>query len=286
MNKELLLSNAFGEISKVNKAKGIDVITIDHQHTQASVSLYGGQVLTWQVNDQQPVFWLSKASLYEQGKAIRGGIPLCWPWFGAYKDGGNHGFARQIQWQLVESQITEDNVTLVLTASGSELSPLWPSAFKLTQTLIFSTYFQQQLTITNLSDQSVEYSNALHSYFRVSDPNKVHIPTLTECYFDDKMSLLSEQKDEIAHCMGPIDRIYHSNGVQQIKDKGWQRIIEIESSNCQQWVLWNPGKAIAETMADVHSGGESEYVCLEAANTQWQTIPAQQSITIGQKVTV
>ena len=63
-------------------------------------------------------------------------------------------------------------------------------------------------------------------------------------------------------------------------------MIEIESKNCQQWVLWNPGKDVADTMSDVHSGGESEYVCLEAANTEWQIIPANQSVTLEQKVTV
>lgn len=281
-----LFSNVHGEITQYQKADGVEIINVQHHLCSASVSLYGGQVLTWQLKGQQPVFWLSDTSSYQQGKAIRGGVPLCWPWFGAYKEGGNHGFARQMQWQLLDAKITEQEVKLTLATSGDNLSPLWPTSFKLVQQLTFSTQFQQQLTIHNLSDQSVKFSSALHSYFQVSSPLYTTVSGLNNVKFDDKITSLKAQQDSLENCIGPIDRIYYSSDNQELIDQGWQRKIKVESLGCQQWVLWNPGKKIAETMTDVHIGGESEYVCLEAANTHWQTIAEQQSVTIGQKVTV
>ena len=87
--------NAFGHIDVLARTNDCSILNIKHNAVQATVSLYGGQVLSWQPTGEREVFWLSQASEYSSGKAIRGGVPICWPWFGAYKDGGNHGFARQ-----------------------------------------------------------------------------------------------------------------------------------------------------------------------------------------------
>ncbi|GAA5139750.1 D-hexose-6-phosphate mutarotase [Thalassotalea piscium] len=281
-----LLTNDFGKISQYQKANGIDILEIKHRLCAASISLYGGQVLNWQPVDQLPVFWLSDRSIYQPGKAIRGGIPICWPWFGAYKDAGNHGFARQIQWHLDDIKLTENEVVLVFSTAGENVSPFWPHAFKLVQKISFSTDFTQQLTIENLSVQSVKFTSALHSYFNVSSPKNTSIQALNNVLFDDKVSLLNDQKDTLTNCVGPLDRIYHNQSVQQIKDIGWQRTIEVKSTQCEQWVLWNPGRKIAESMTDIHKEGENEFVCLEAANTKWLTIAGHESITLEQTVSV
>ncbi|XQW85734.1 D-hexose-6-phosphate mutarotase [Thalassotalea piscium] len=281
-----LFSNEHGEITQYQKAEGIDIINIQHHLCSASVSLYGGQVLTWQLKGQQPVFWLSDASLYQTGKAIRGGIPLCWPWFGDYKDGGNHGFARTMQWQLIDAEITEDAVVLTLSTAGEKVSPLWSSPFKLLQKLTFSTEFTQALTIDNVSELPVKFSSALHSYFQVSSPLYTTVARLNNVQFDDKITSRVGQQDVRENCLGPLDRIYYNHDIQQIKDTGWQRIIEVESKQCGQWVLWNPGQEIAKTMADIHVGGELEYICLEAANTQWQTLPPHESVTLAQRISI
>ena len=286
MTPQTILSTPNGHITQSQKGNDVSIIHIEHARCNASVSLFGGQVLTWQPTNQQPVFWLSESSCYQPNKAIRGGIPLCWPWFGAYKNAGNHGFARQMQWQLDKVDITEQAVTVVLTTSGEQLSALWPTPFKLVQTLIFSDKFSQTLTIHNLSDQAVQYTSALHSYFRVSSPENTQITNLNNVPFDDKITLKTAQQDTLTNCVGPIDRIYHNANAQRIHDTVWQRSIEVTSTQCQQWVLWNPGVAGAATMADVHTNGEHEYVCLEAANTQWQTIAANASTTLSQQVSI
>lgn len=291
MSESILSSTASAAIYQTTIDENIVILNIQHPLFTASISLYGGHVLSWQPVGHDDVFWLSKTTEFENGKAIRGGIPLCWPWFGPNLDeqgnnGGNHGFARTKRWQLVSHEITDENVTIVLELNGENEHILWPSKFKLLQTLVFSKTFSQQLAITNLSSKTVKFSSALHSYFKVSNPKKVQVPQLVDSVFDDKITEKKQQKDQIENCLGPIDRIYYCSDEQVVIDQGLQRKITIESNHCQQWVLWNPGQEIAKNMSDIHAGGEYEFVCLEAANTDWQSIAAGDKVTLCQKITV
>jgi len=290
MSKTSLANNQFGDISLSTINTEILCLNISHQACQAKVSLYGGQVLAWQPNEQKPVFWLSKEAVFQQGKAIRGGIPLCWPWFGNFmvagENVGAHGFARQSQWQLSDYKLVEQGVYITLTLENKQCHPHWPYAFTLTQKLFFGAEFRQSLMIQNNSEQTFDYCVALHSYFAVSSPEKVEIPTLTHISFDDKLTAEHSAGETNVSCVGPVDRIYHSSKKMQIIDPNWQRTLNIESENSQQWVLWNPGKETADTMADIHTGGENEYLCLEAANTHWQTVNAGNTASISQKISI
>lgn len=287
----IVAKNEFGQVEQVSLAEHITGLIISHQSCSAKISLYGGQVLAWQPENQQPVFWLSDDAIFEQGTAIRGGIPLCWPWFGPYQapsgeTAGNHGFARQRVWQLEQVTISEDNVMVTLLLSGENEHPLWPFKYQLKQELIFSESFEQKLYISNLSEQAFEYSAALHSYFAVATPESTQILPLAEYKFDDKVSGKTQQLSTLNNCSGEIDRIYYSDQTCSIIDEQWQRTIKVSSSNCQQWVLWNPGVELANNMKDLHLGAEQEFVCLEAANTQAQTIPANETVMIAQKVSL
>ena len=289
----VLLENEFGRIELFELNEGLQAIRFTHQKGQGSVSLYGGQVLSWQPTGQQPVFWLSDDSKYSLGSAIRGGVPLCWPWFGGevqLADGkmvkaSNHGFARQSQWQLSDLDMSDNGVEITLSLIGEQSSPLWPAAYQLTQKLVFSDVFQQTLTMKNLSDQTVTYTGALHSYFCVGSAQKTRIPALDNLIFDDKITHDFGNKAILNDCTGPVDRIYHSTNSMTIIDPEWQREIEIVSQGCQQWVVWNPGEG-AETMSDVHAHAENEFICLEAANTHWQNIASQATVSMSQTVTL
>ncbi|MBA6223287.1 D-hexose-6-phosphate mutarotase [Colwellia sp. MB02u-18] len=288
---EVLLENEFGHIELYELAKGLQALRFVHQKGQGSVSLYGGQVLSWQPQGQQPVFWLSETSHYRSGKAIRGGVPLCWPWFGGevkLPNGelhkvSNHGFARQSQWQVADIKLLESGVEITLSLTGEQLSPHWPGAFELTQTLVFDESFVQTLTMKNLSQQTLEYTGALHSYFCVGNAQETQIPALNDLVYDDKLSGSNGQQSVLKNCLGPTDRIYHSNNSMVIVDHKWRREIEVSSQGCQQWVLWNPGEE-AKTIADLHADGENEFICLEAANTHWQAIASQTSVSISQTI--
>lgn len=291
----------FSDQNLLTKTEGVE---IEHQLFTASISLYGGHVLTWQPKGQQPVFWLSNDSLYGDGKGIRGGIPLCLPWFGGFEAGlfqhnkaldfkgvdksllANHGFARTSLWQIEDIEITAENVKVILVQQGENQTPAWDIPYELKQELVFGQSFSQKLSIENKSSKNIEYTGALHSYFAVGDPEKTHIDDLSSSTYFDKLSGKHDNLTQLLNCKGPIDRVYQSNSVMNIVDKEWQRTIEVESSDCHQWVLWNPGKEIAASMNDIHQGGENEYVCLEAANTSPVCIPAKSSVIFSQHIKI
>lgn len=275
-----------GKVEQVNLAHGLPAIVINHPNCTARLSLYGGHVLNWQPAGEKEVFWLSKTSSYQHGKAIRGGIPLCWPWFGPLAGSNQHGFARQILWQLDDVAVTESGVTIEISWQGQEMDELWPHQVKLKQTIFFGKTFEQSLAITNLSEHTITYTGALHSYFTVSSPDNVTVPLLDNVSFDDKLTGQRVENLTRENCRGPIDTVYYSDVAQKLVDTGFARVIEITNSNTQQWVLWNPGVETAAEMADVHTNGEQEYVCLEAANTQAQAVLAQQTVVMSQQIAI
>ncbi|MAG76793.1 MAG: D-hexose-6-phosphate mutarotase [Colwelliaceae bacterium] len=278
--------NAFGKVMLAELGNGLEQLIIEHKAFNARVSLYGGQVLAWQPEGEEEVFWLSETSLFEQGKAIRGGIPLCWPWFGPYKDGGNHGFARQVNWQFELGEITEEHCQLTLMWEGENQHPLWPYKAKVEQKLVFGKTFYQALKVSNSSDKPFEFNGALHSYFNVSSPDNVTVPALNNVPFYCKLKDADNQQDSLTNIVGPLDRVYKTGAAMEIIDSGLARTIALDVEKVSNWVLWNPGKETAENMADIHAGGEDEYICLEAANTEWISVEAGAEYSFSQHIAI
>jgi glucose-6-phosphate 1-epimerase len=290
-----VMKNNFGQVQHVKLASDLSALIIKHKNTQAKISLYGGQVLSWQPTDEREVFWLSENSAYEQGKAIRGGIPLCWPWFGVHPNdsenkSGNHGFARCQLWQVDNIDINEQGVEVSLSWQGQNMNDLWPFACRLTQVLFFGESFNQVLTMTNLSENDAYYTGALHSYLSVSAPRNTTISELAKAPFNDKLTgkvcTAKPLVTTLANGINEVDRVYHSNEVMRVVDSDWQRTIELKTTNTKQWVFWNPGVELANNMVDIHENGEQEFICLEAANTQRQLLGAGKSVSMSQNVTV
>jgi len=286
-----LVENQFGDVTQVKLGESLEALVIKHQYCQAKVSVYGGHVLSWQPNEQHDVFWLSNSTALQEGKAIRGGIPLCWPWFGPHPHdvdniAGNHGFAREKNWLLDSVVIEEHQVRVTLSLQGENLHSMWSNAFKLTQVLTFGKEFSQTLTMVNLSDADAYYSAALHSYFAVSSPEKVTIDSLDDARFYNKLTDQNCVAEMLKNGVGPVDRVYHSSNDINIIDSEWQRTIHVSASNTAHWVFWNPGVEVAANMADVHNGGEQEYICLEAANTDLRLLAKGSEITIAQQISI
>lgn len=291
MTDNMIIENDFGNVQyfRLNDNMLEDGLVINHHLGQAKVSLYGGQVLTWQPTNEKPVLWLSDNAQFQEGKAIRGGVPICWPWFGPHGKSVaalNHGFARTQYWQLEDVYLEDAFVKITLTLSGEDEHSLWPSEFVLKQEIVIGAAFTQTLYIQNLSEETVKYTGALHSYFSVGDPKAVTVSPLSDYKFDDKITNENALQSVLEHCQGPIDRIYYSNAQVHLIDKAWQRKISLETENCGQWVLWNPGKVIASQMTDIHQGGENGFVCLEAANTQACEIAPQSEVYMRQTIRV
>lgn len=287
----LLAKNEFGQVHQVEISSGLFVLEVKNANTTAKISLHGGQVLSWKPNKEKEVFWLSKDSAFEDGKAIRGGIPLCWPWFGSHPDDnenkfGNHGFARTEQWKVDSICITSHDVEICLSLERENMNELWPFSCLLKQTLSFGHSFRQTLSMKNLSANDTHYTGALHSYFSVSSPKNIKVAELEHATFDDKLTKTLCEPEFFENGQGPVDRIYHTNEEMKIVDNEWNRTIKIKAKNTQQWVFWNPGKKMANNMADIHHNGEQEFICLEAANTQMQLLPADKTLTMEQEISI
>jgi len=292
----IVVKNNFGKVRQVKLSSDLSALIIEHKTTQAKISLQGGQVLSWKPTGEREVFWLSKNSAFEQGKAIRGGIPLCWPWFGVHPNdsenkAGNHGFARCQLWQVDNLDISELGVEISLSWHGKDMNDLWPYAGRLTQVLFFGQSFNQVFTMANLSAHDAYYTGALHTYLAVSAPANVTLAELAKAPFDDKLTgnkacTAKPLVTTLANGIDPVDRVYHSNKIMSVVDSRWQRTIELKTVNTKQWVFWNPGVELANKMVDIHERGEQEFICLEAANTQRQLLSAGKSLTMKQNITV
>ncbi|WP_082897105.1 D-hexose-6-phosphate mutarotase [Thalassotalea crassostreae] len=286
-NQMAIESHDSGSITEVQVNAEHAELVLNHTLFSAKVSLFGGQVLSWQPKGQSEVFWVSKNAILNGDKPIRGGIPLCWPWFGSYKDAGNHGFARTNYWHLKSSKISKDGILLELELTVDNQCSQWPYSFSLIQVLEFSSTLKQQLIVENTSDQTFDFSYALHSYFSVSSPNDVKIPDLSSANYDNKITqLINRPPADVLDCVGPIDNIYHSDKSLTLFDKKWKRAIEINKANSAQWVLWNPGEEGAKSFNDIHQNGEQEFVCLEAANTHFLQVAAGQIVNLSQEIKV
>jgi glucose-6-phosphate 1-epimerase len=287
MLAKLIAANDWGRVELNSDVAGLPSIVVTHQACTAKVSLYGGQVLQWQPQGQSPVFWLSRDSLFAKGEAIRGGIPICWPWFGKIPEAGNHGFVRARNWQLGEVLIAPDSVSIRLYLECDHQSNYWPHSFRLVQDLVLGDRFEQSLTVVNNGDSAWEFTAALHTYFNISHARNVQIPGLAGVRYQDKLNDLQwEVSDEPAQIDRMLDRIYHDTQSIDIDDKGYGRRVCVAKTGSSQWVLWNPGPEGVGEFPDIHSGGEVEFVCLEAANTHAITVAAHSEFTWGQKITL
>jgi D-hexose-6-phosphate mutarotase len=250
---------------------GLTVATIANRHAEATVALHGGHVLAFQPHGQRPVLWTSRMSQYAAGKPIRGGIPLCWPWFGPHPvdaDKPAHGFARLAAWSVVDA-VAEDLTRLRLALADSAATrALWPHAFRLELTVSIGPDLEVELLVRNPGPASFTCNGALHSYFAVSDIARSSIDGLDGCVYLDKVAGYErrEQAGPIA-VAAETDRVYvDTAGDCRIVDADWERRIRIAKTGSRTTVVWNPWIERARQLADFGDDEYREMVCVEAAN--------------------
>ncbi len=266
-------------------------VLIKNNHATAVISMYAAHILSYQRNnDQQDLFYLSQQAIYMPGKAIRGGIPVCWPWFGDTPESNNnpaHGFARSNFWDLIDvEQIDSGSTRIHFQLKEFEQSlKLWPKSFKLDYFITVSDELKLELKTSNCGQQGFSISEALHSYFNISNINDVIVQGLKNHSYLDKMEqyLTKEQLTELKINVA-TDRIYDcSEKTVYIEDPGFNRRIIIHSQGNRHIVAWNPWKQGASNLKDMPDDDYLNFICLETANAlaNTMTIPAGQSHSIA-----
>lgn len=254
---------------------GLDYIEIDNEFATAKIALQGAHVMAWQPKSQQhPVLWLSSNARYVQGRSIRGGIPVCWPWFGAHPTDSTlcpHGFARVMPWQLVDTETVKNGATRLvlqmLEPAESKRQLSYPHL--LTITITIGETLRVDLATTNKADHPFMVGEALHTYFHVSDVASIHIHGLEDALYADKVFNYERrvERDEVSFS-GEFDRVYLNTTADcVIHDAGLNREIRISKSGSESTVIWTPWADKAQQMNDMGAPDEWRHmICVETAN--------------------
>ena len=258
---------------------GHDALQLSTRHGTAIVALHGAHLLSWVPAGQRDVFWLSPHALPEPA-AIRGGVPVCWPWFakqGMLESAVQHGTVRNLPWQIsaIHSS-SDDEVSLSLApcaqaAHGASFAALAPG-LQVSLRITLSATLSQTLHTRNLGSEPFQLTQALHSYFAVGDAAQVGIEGLDGLPYLDKLRELTTDVQHTPFALDQAcDRTYHhaSQDSQHryiLTDPAWQRRIVIDTQGSQSVVVWNPGSEGARKISDMPDDGWQDFFCIEAAN--------------------
>jgi glucose-6-phosphate 1-epimerase len=252
---------------------------IRNMHATATVSLQGAQVVAWQPQGEAPVIWHSRCSLWTAGKAIRGGIPVCWPWFGPDPSASGkpqHGFVRTMLWNVVTTDALPDGATqLRLGLRDDDTShALIPHHWALELVVTVGQRLDVELVVRNASDEAWQYSAGLHSYFGVGDITEVAVDGLDGTRYIDKVDggAVKTQHGSVT-ITEEIDRIFlDTTAPCVIDDRGLGRRIVVEKQWSRSTVVWNPWIEKARAMPDMCDEEYRGMVCLETTNAGPDTV--------------
>ena len=251
--------------------QGFPALLISTPFAKAAISLFGGHVLSFVPQGFDDVLWISPTSK-RPPDPIRGGIPVCWPYFakqGQPPDAAQHGLARTLQWQVTHAQQNPDG-EIVLAMAPPAMQGV---SMNLMLTMRIGRALEQALTTVNFGAETVRFTQALHTYFKVADSTRVSVTGLNGLSYSDKFDNLNEHTQRGDWDLhddrdpGRSDRIYMNAGNRfELIDPTAQRKITLTTSGSKTLVVWNPGAEFIKTFADLPTDGWRHYVCLEAAN--------------------
>ena len=250
-------------------SNGFEYIEVQNSSATAKIALQGAHLFEYQRVGKEAILWLSEISDFEQGRAIRGGVPLCWPWFGFSEDKTlpQHGFARTTMWEFVgANEIDESETTLLFRLSNSEQTlKIWNYKFLLELQITISKELKMELKTTNLDERAFKISQALHTYFSVSHISEVAIKGLDKKPYLDALSWQKEVQGGNIRFEEEIDRVYQEvNNEIILVDKN--REIYIKNTNSASVVVWNPWIEKISRMSAMKEDAYEHFVCIESAN--------------------
>lgn len=291
----VLSGHAFTTITKIDE---LDVIQVCHPLFSADIALQGAQLLTFQPSHDTPWIWLSPEAEYKTGQSLRGGIPICWPWFGVANKNplpvsqqilpdtdtaSSHGFARVLPWQItnIQESCHEVIITLNLKHSEDTLS-VWPFEFDLSATFTLGRSLKVDLTTTNLSSKSIAVTQALHTYFPCRDIANASIEGTANVHATDALNdwqVITNQNNQ--RFDQEVDRIFHTGGPFAFHT-GHQRLV-LSSNNSQSTIVWNPWSDKAKRLGQYGDERYCEMFCVETANAldDMQWVEPDQSFTLS-----
>lgn len=274
---------------------GLPFVKVANALAKAEISLMGAHVTSYCPKRSGEVLWMSPLSKFEVGKALRGGIPLCWPWFGKHgfdESAPMHGLARLMMWELVSIVPNGDEGTVVTMhlRDNAETRAYFNYAFELEYTVRVGARLGLSMRTLNTGGAPFVITQALHTYFRVWDITRVSVDGFDGCRYLDKVGaggngvqhgsiVIDREVDEVFQgCVGPA----------VIHDAASERSIVVEKSNSSSGIVWNPWIAKSSRMVDFPDDGYKEMLCVETANAleDARCVKPGESLTLGAEIYV
>ena len=256
---------------------GAVVAQVSNTHATASIARQGAQLLTWAPAGQPPVVWLSPAARFTAGKSLRGGAPVCWPWFGAHPGDAAkpaHGFARNLDWKIVETARLRDATRIVLHLVPEPAQrALWTHSAELTLAVTVGERLRLELTTCNTGADAFRLTQALHTYFHVGDIGATRIEGLGgKTYVDRADGDARVVQDGPVTLRAEVERIYlDCPGGTTIVDEALQRRIRIGKQGSRSCVVWNPWADKGAKFGDMGENGYRQMICVETSNA-WDDV--------------
>lgn len=271
--------------------EGGQEIAVQHPLGRLRIALQGAQLLEWTPSDDEPVIWTSPVGRSVPGKSVRGGAPVCWPWFGVREGLPAHGYVRGLPWTLTDWSATEDAVCLTLCITADETAGQ-PGAIAADCRLEVTMTDRLRLALVSISRSAVDLpiSQALHTYFQVSDIGLIRVEGLEGAPYLDKLDQSVEKVDgRPLEISGEVDRVYF-NSTQPVEliDSQIGRTLVISKSNSESWVVWNPWVEKGDKLGDMGPEGYRKMLCIETcqAGPDERVLPAGGELRLETTYTV
>jgi glucose-6-phosphate 1-epimerase len=253
---------------------GFTFISVNNEFCHAEISLYGAHVTSYIPKNGKELLWMSSKSFFEKGIPIRGGIPICFPWFGPHTSDTSkpmHGFARIMNWDVLSAKSDETNGSVIQLglSANEETKEIWDYDFEARIIVKVGKTLELSLQVTNTDNQPFEISEALHSYFNISDASNVQVEGLGKSTYLDGLenNLPKVQKEKLILLSKEENRRFIGTTTDcLIYDSGYKRTIRVKKSGSNTTVVWNPWIETSKKMADMSEDGYKTMVCVEAAN--------------------
>jgi glucose-6-phosphate 1-epimerase len=275
-----------GRVTFAHGNGGLPKINITTGRSTAEIYLHGAHITGFQKNGEPPLLFLSRLSQFAAGKPIRGGVPVCFPWFGQREGDVIHGFARITEWDLIETAATPDGgVTVRFRLPSTAANAAWP-AYRAEFVVAVTDRLAMELIATNESaDRNFDFENCLHTYFAVGDILDVSLAGLKGAHYLDKTDK-SARKLESADAIritAETNRVYPDTpGTVEIRDAKFRRTIHVDKSGSAATVVWNPWTT--QLMPDFDSAEHRQMVCVESGNVGQNKLSLAPGKTAGLKV--
>ena len=263
-------------VNQTQDESGLQYLEIDNPLATGKIALQGAHIMAWQPKFlANPVLWMSSNARFVKGRSIRGGVPICWPWFGAHPTDSTfcpHGFARVIPWRVVDIDATPTGATRIILnmQETAEAKRQLSYPYELTLTITIGRRLRIDLATTNHADHPFVIGEAFHTYFNISDLSNVQITGMEDCVFADKILKYERNVEHNALKFDgtEYDRVYiHHSSDCAIHDTGFKRTIHVSKSGSDTTVVWNPGAEKASQMADMGAPDEwRKTICVETTN--------------------